>query len=237
MTCVICNTESEGDFCPTCGEKKGLPRITLASISSTLFTSFLQMDKGFLYNVKNLTIQPQKAVLSYIQGKRRYVFNPVSYAVLCVSFYLLVSSFFSEEIITTFGENKVKNAKGMTKASFEAGKFLGRYVKYFWLLNIFYLSFFTRLFFKKYNYFEHVAINSFILGHATLLGVITHLLFKSLILIFNPFVIVALIYLLYAVHKTKKDKYEILSLSFISVLFSYIVFVAIPMLIKIFILK
>lgn len=48
MPCINCNIEFEGDFCPTCWEKKNVDRITLQSI----FSGLLDMDKGLLFNLK-----------------------------------------------------------------------------------------------------------------------------------------------------------------------------------------
>jgi len=50
------------------------------------------MDKGLLFNLKNLTLYPKKTILDYINGKRRQVLNPISYAIITISVYLFMDS-------------------------------------------------------------------------------------------------------------------------------------------------
>ena len=68
MPCINCNIEFEGDFCPSCGEKKNVDRITFFSITESVFTGLLDMDKGFLFNLKNITLKPRTTILNYING-------------------------------------------------------------------------------------------------------------------------------------------------------------------------
>ena len=50
------------------------------------------MDRGILFNLKNLTLHPKRTIINYINGKRRYILNPVSYAIITISIYLFLDS-------------------------------------------------------------------------------------------------------------------------------------------------
>ena len=78
MICVSCNNEHNDKYCPNCGEKNGIKKITLASIIEDTFSSVTNMDRGFLYNIKALILKPQKLITDYILGKRRGILNPIS---------------------------------------------------------------------------------------------------------------------------------------------------------------
>lgn len=231
MACINCKSNFNGEYCPNCGEKKNIERISFISTVTTAYSGLIDMDKGFLYNLKNLTLSPQKTILQYIRGKRKHIFNPISYAIISVTAYLIVISLVKFDLPDIAKVDETSFKKGLMKDSFETGKFIGENLKNFWLLNIVYLSLFTKLFFKKYNFFEHLAINSFIIGHLTLLAILNYLVFKWII-VADPIVFLGMIVMLFLVHKNKNNKAEVFTVSFISVLFTYLSFIGIPLIIK-----
>jgi len=206
MTCINCNNEHYEKFCPNCGEKSTVSRITFASIFNAALATVTNMDKGFLFNVKNLFLRPNEVVNSYILGKRKNIFNPISYLIITVTIYLIVEAMLKVPVETT----KIESA--VFDFGYEAGKFMKRYFKYFWILSIIWLSISTKLMFKKYNYAEHLAINSFVIGQATLVGLIAYIPFRFL-LVFNPIIYISIIWMTYEIFKSKNRDFDIFFLS------------------------
>lgn len=172
-------------FCPNCGEKAEVKRITLGSMISDVFSTVTNMDKGFLYNLKNLTLNPQKITSEYINGKRKEILNPVSYLIYAVSIYLIIIIVFDnpKELSDIVDEPR----KWLRKISYEAGYFIRAHLKYVWIFTIFPLALSLKIIFNKYNYIENLAISSLIIGHATLVSVLSYLIFSTM-LIFDPLV-------------------------------------------------
>lgn len=229
MACINCKKDFEGKFCPDCGEKKDIERITFLSVFTTALEGITQMDKGFLFNLKHLTLKPKETIFKYIEGKRKNIFNPITYALLSISLYLIVTSMFKGRF--NYFNDVPSSNKGVMEVAFETGKFIGQKLKYFWLFNIVYLSFFTKMFFKRFNFIEHLAINSFIFGQVTLLAIVNYLIF-GFIIVLDPIVILAIILMLYKIHSTKKNRGEVMTLAFFTVLFTYICFFCIPIIIN-----
>ena len=226
MKCINCHTTHEEKFCPNCGEKSSVERITFQSTITSVFSTVSNMDKGFLYNLKNLTISPKKTIESYIQGKRKDVFNPIAYAVLMITLYLILDSFIVQEA-KDLTDAKLEEIF-LFKLGYEVGKLLqAGYLKYFWLSNIIILSFFTRIFLKKYNYFEHLAISAFVVGHATFVGIISLLFFKSDIIL-NIWTWLVIVILLYHIFKEANTKIETILFSFLSTWLCYCCFFIVP---------
>ena len=71
MICVSCTNEHQENFCPNCGERAGIPRITFKTISEDIFSTLTNMDKGFLFNIKALFLHPRKITIDYVLGKRK----------------------------------------------------------------------------------------------------------------------------------------------------------------------
>lgn len=114
-------------------------------------------------------------------------------------------------------ENKVPETY-MRQVAFTGGIYLHKYFKYFWVLAIIPLGLSTRLLFGKYNFTEHLAINAFILGQATIVGLIAHIILRTN-LVFNPFVYAVLLILTFRVFLTNNEGFESFFKSLLVVLF------------------
>lgn len=227
MKCINCDFEFESNYCPNCGSNAMASRISWSSVISSTINGLTSMDKGILYNLKNLSISPRHTIMSYIKGKRRFVFNPLSYAIVTVTIYLLLNSYFDFSISRETSEELANS--NIYQFGVETGTFLRQKIKYFWLLNICFLAFFTWVFFRNLNYLEHLVINAFIVGHATVLGIITQSIYPMIV--FNPFVLVYIALLIFLTLKTKGFRFLELLFAFLSVIMAYFFFIMTPMLI------
>lgn len=219
MNCISCNFDHSEKYCPNCGEKSGTKKITFTTIVQDAFSTITYMDKGFLFNVKQLIVDPQKIAVDYVLGIRKKILNPISFLIISVSIYLLVWTFFKlpNDSLIEDANNKAE----MRVLSVEVGKFIGANLKYFWILSIIPLGVFLKLVFQKYNYFEYLAISSFIIGQATLVGSISFLLFRF-ILIFDPFIFLTIFWLVFSINKRKNNFIESLLLA-LSVLIMFVI--------------
>lgn len=211
MICISCKNDHSSGFCPNCGEKSGTKKITFRSIFEDTFSTLTAMDRGVLSNVKNLFISPQSFTTDYLLGKRKGVLNPISFLIISITVYLII-----ESILRIPKENmevQILPESYLQKVGFSAGKYLAIYFKYFWILCIIPLSISTKLIFRKYNFIEHLAINSFILGQATLVGLIGYLITKIELPV-NPLVYLIILWLVYKVFMKQKEKYETFLMSF-----------------------
>lgn len=213
MNCITCKHEHEENFCPNCGEKAMVSRIEFSSIVSGAISSLTNMNNGFLYNIKHLTIAPKKTITQYIAGKRKGVYNPIAYVIISIALYLFVYSIVNK--FTPFVAAKSDVVERDT-AAYQAGQVFGGYFKYYWFLSVIFLSLSTKLLFRKYNFFEHLSINSFIVGHATLIAIVSILVYSKLIIMINPFVWIIIGILLYQTHKKEIGKIKTASLSIVA---------------------
>ena len=200
MKCITCSNNHHEKFCPNCGEKSEVKRITLGSMLTDAFSSVTNMDKGFLYNLKTLTLNPQKIAVEYTQGRRKGILNPVSYLIYAVSLYIIIITIFNKS--TELSDVSQENKSQIYLIFYESGIFIRTYIKYFWILSIFPLALCLKTVYKKYNYIEHLAISSLIIGHATLVSILGYLIFDS-ILMFDPFVYFVVFFLVFKVFRDK----------------------------------
>ena len=215
MNCISCNLEHKEKYCPNCGERSGVKKITLSSIVEDSFSSITNMDKGFLFNIRSLLLHPRKITIDYVSGKRKGIFNPISFLILSITIYIVVITFFKvpKELVE---ENNLAKSQ-LEKAGNDVGLFLRTYLKYFWILSIIPLGISLKLFFRKYNFIEHLAISSFIIGQATLIGILSYLVFRFP-LILDPVVYLAILWLVYKIFRNNSDRIEAVLISTIALI-------------------
>ncbi|KPM31776.1 Membrane protein [Croceitalea dokdonensis DOKDO 023] len=66
-------------------------KLTVQTFFTELQESILQIDRGFLFTIKELFIRPGNAIRDFIQGKRKNYFKPVAYAFTLSTLYFLVT--------------------------------------------------------------------------------------------------------------------------------------------------
>lgn len=227
VSCKNCGSEVVGRFCSNCGQKRDTKPLTFSSILRTAIATITELDRGFLYNLKYLTIDFKETVLGYLDGKRIIVYNPISYALIGVSVMLLLSSQFGARVDIS------EPAGAMAQADtfgfgFEYGKFITQYIKYIWLLGIVFFALPASLFYRQRRLTEHIAIQAFIIGHSSFICAVFFLLWPIRFPA-NPILLVAMLALNIWVY-WKMDR-ELLSPIFgpLIFIFGLIMLVLLPM--------
>lgn len=215
ITCASCGFDHQAKFCPNCGEIGNLRRITVRAVAAEAFATLINMDKGFLYNLRELTFNPKKLVNDYLNGKRKGIFNPVSYLVIALSLYLILSSYFTSDFESDLSPEMAEHL--ITKIGYEAGKISAEYFKFYWIFSVLFLSLPSAFLFSKQNLAEHVATSAFIIGHSTFL--LTLLLpIYNIPLLFNGILYAIISIMYFRIYSNKSRKIESITLSFVTVL-------------------
>ncbi|WP_179345110.1 DUF3667 domain-containing protein [Winogradskyella ursingii] len=216
MTCISCSHIHNEKYCPNCGEYSGTKKITINSIIEGAFSTVTNMDKGFLFNLKALFLDPRIIIDQFVKGKRKGILNPISYLIISITIYLIVITVF-KEAPKELADTNIEVKSAGEKIGNAIGYFIRKYIKYFWILSVIPLGLSLRIIYKKYNFLEHVAVSSFVIGHATLIGVISHLIFKFP-LILDPIVYIAITWMIYRVFKYERSSIESVLLAIVALL-------------------
>lgn len=82
IICKNCNTQFEGKYCNNCRQSADTYRITWRELVNHLTLAIIQVDRGILYTLKELTLRPGYTIRDYLNGKRIYHFNPFLFMIL-----------------------------------------------------------------------------------------------------------------------------------------------------------
>ena len=79
-SCINCDRASAGadqKYCPNCGQPTPVHRIDWHFLGHELEHSVLHMDRGILYSLKQLMLQPGRLLRDYIEGRRGNQVKPL----------------------------------------------------------------------------------------------------------------------------------------------------------------
>jgi len=86
MLCLNCRTALDGAmrFCPQCGQKTSVKRLTLREIAHDAWHALTHTDHSFLALVKALLVRPGTVMREYVEGRRKAYFNPFAFLIVVV---------------------------------------------------------------------------------------------------------------------------------------------------------
>lgn len=189
-TCVQCGTSTEDNFCPNCGQKQDITRLTLKSFFSDFFSRIYGLDGAFPRTAIGLFKNPGTVTREYIKGIRGKYVGPVGYYFLMFAILLLlieISGFtvsdyfpktedFSDSIIDETGTTRSQEAKAMAKM---VQNKIHNNLQYIAVLMVPFAGFWTRLWFRKsgYNLLESIVLAFFTHGQAQIFNILGFLVF------------------------------------------------------------
>lgn len=89
-TCLNCGTPVIDKYCPHCGQKITVGRLTWHHLLEETAHFFTHIEQGFLKTTKDLIIKPGLVHKNFLDGKRKAYHKPVSFLLIWVAVFLLV---------------------------------------------------------------------------------------------------------------------------------------------------
>lgn len=94
MHCHKCGKKVINNYCSNCGFPTKIPRIDKEFFFFGL-AEVLNLNRGIIYTLKELTIRPGKAIRSYIETDRTILVKPITFLFMCSLLYTVVSQYFT----------------------------------------------------------------------------------------------------------------------------------------------
>ena len=184
--CLNCATllTADDNYCPTCGQPTDTHRLTMHHIRHEVTHAFTHADKGVLFTIRELAMNPGLVAREYIQGKRKKHYNPFSLLVIIVGIYLLANSVFKPFSQNTFGADQVPTTIQQSqskRAKFEkiverrkkVSEFMDHHTNIVLFISTPFLAFIFWLFYRKrYNYAEHLATFAYVNSFLSVLSIV-----------------------------------------------------------------
>lgn len=181
--CINCSNflDHNDKFCSACGQKAVIHKLTIGHIFHEVFHAITHTDKSIFSLIGNLARRPGKVAADYAAGKRKKYFNPFTFFVLCIGFFVLSNNIFKAygqvqepdpTIIASLPtEEAKKNYITLIQRLGNTSKFLQKNTNIIAMVAIpfFSLLTFSMLRRKKWNYAEHLVANILFISFANLI--------------------------------------------------------------------
>ncbi|MBL7846797.1 MAG: DUF3667 domain-containing protein [Cyclobacteriaceae bacterium] len=170
MQCVHCGHEVSTPFCPSCGQRSGVKRITLRDTLSDFWMNVVGFDGMFLRTLKDLTRRPGQVASSYIRGVRVLYFGPISYFFFMITLLLLWVSILGMDFAELIRDRQqvmaldTNNSRGIALVT----RWVADHIKWVLFLAVPFQAIAARhFFFRKsgYNLMEHTVPLFYTSGH------------------------------------------------------------------------
>jgi hypothetical protein len=93
IICQNCGAEGDQKYCPGCGQALQMKRISMHTLLHEVAHTFWHLEKGFLYTLKELAINPGTTQRKYLSGIRLRYQKPFPLFAICVTFCALALFF------------------------------------------------------------------------------------------------------------------------------------------------
>ena len=169
MICKNCNHRFKGKFCNNCGQNANVEKIDFKYLLHEIPNSVFQVNRGFLFTIKELFTRPGHSIREFLDGKRRQHYKPLAFVVLAstlyvISTYMIGGNTYLSDVISgiTIGMNDDGNELSATNFL----NWLANNPTYatLLLLPFFSLASYVAFVKSKRNYVEHLILNFYITG-------------------------------------------------------------------------
>lgn len=93
QACLNCHEPLHGAYCSSCGQKRA-GRITFRGVVADAFRALTNLDSKFTRTVIGMTRSPGRVVREYVDGRRSSYMNPIKYAFVSTTIFLVVIHLF-----------------------------------------------------------------------------------------------------------------------------------------------
>lgn len=177
QTCKNCTGTYEGKFCNFCGQSSDVDEINYHYVAHEIQHSIFHVDRGFFYTIRQLFKRPGIAIREFIAGRRVRYFKPVSFVIILSIIHSFLEHFggqrpFIEDFLGGVAEAFQGNS---SSKGFKVLEWLIQHYSYTALLLIPVFSLASYIAFRRarFNYFEHLVLNTYTFGQITLIFIVT----------------------------------------------------------------
>lgn len=185
MKCKNCQDMLRTDFkyCPSCGAKVVERRLTFKGLTNDVIERVFNLENNVFRTIGQMTVRPERVIMSYVDGTRRKYLNPLNYLTLTIAlsgvlFYFMRRFAFEKIDFDVFGVgvNQEGNARLM-EITMEFSSFI--FILYIPVIALVgFLSFNKR----DYNIPEYIVTATYALAHFSVLTFLPSLF----ILVYSP---------------------------------------------------
>ena len=177
--CKNCGTALQGHYCHQCGQHARVRRIDASYFVSEISETILQVNRGFFYSIKELFIRPGTTIRTFLEGQRKPHFRPMALVLTLSAAYAFLTHLAGgfthlSDALSGFveGINNYEETSVIPSTISHRLNWIENNHAWLTLLSIPLYAFITRWVFGKYNYLEHIVIQTLLTAQSTVIYII-----------------------------------------------------------------
>ncbi|RZJ35991.1 MAG: DUF3667 domain-containing protein [Flavobacterium sp.] len=174
--CRNCDTAyvAEYKFCPSCGQKANLHRLSLHEVFHEAIHYFTHADKGIFQLLRDLATRSGFVAREYVDGKRKKYFPPLNFYLLVAAIHVSTATVFektNDHVGKTAGAAAGDAQALRMERLAQATHFLNHYGNFTAMIILPFTALVLYLFYRKarFNYTEHLVACMYMAGFCTLI--------------------------------------------------------------------
>lgn len=173
--CTKCKSEAPENYCPICGHPKVMTRINKHYLLQEI-RSVISFEKGFLFTVTELAINPGKSIKEFLNEDRHRLVKPVVFLIVTSLIYTVFNK------LLHFEDGYVQFSGNSSSATLSISKWIQGNYGYANIVMAIFIAGWVKLFFRKHevNIFEILVLLCFTMGMGMLIYTVFGI-FQSLI--------------------------------------------------------
>ncbi len=180
--CLNCDHELNGKYCSNCGQKADTRRITFQNfIYQDLLHGTFHIEKGMIFTAKESLLNPGRAALDYISGKRKRYYNVFLLILITFGVMMFIRHV---DLFGYFNPKIPKETVYINEASEKLDKIITQKIFIFLFVPLSAINSFILFKRKQLNLSEHFIISGMIILGILIIGTFFNF-FSQLNLIFQ----------------------------------------------------
>lgn len=216
-TCVNCGRQTDTGFCPDCGQKMAVQRMTMKRVFEELLSNWIGFDNRLGRTIAGMTLRPGMVVNAYLNGNRVQYIGPLAFLLIMTALLILTFDLFGLDVEDFLEKNQATfqdvTSDGQSERQLEfrhkINEFMARYFRFVSMIQIPFYAIALRPFFRKaqFNFVERLVVVMYMTSHAIWLSVIMLGIFAATNVLLNvPFIILSLFYYTFVLVQVFREK-------------------------------
>lgn len=162
IQCKNCRNPFQGNYCPECGQKGSVQKITFGDTLTDFIDTIFSVDAPLVRTLKMLFSHPGEMLREFLSGKRKRYYKPVAFFLLMTVIYLLTRSVIGYDPLI---ESALRVQGNATDLVVQAQQFMFDNINKFLFFFVFWFALLLKLFFyKQYSLAEYWAVSFYFGG-------------------------------------------------------------------------
>lgn len=169
-TCNNCNAVVTSEFCPDCGQRTSISKVTFKETFHDLIDQLFSLSAPLPTTLKMLIVNPGRLFREYLSGKRKKYYKPISFFLLATLLYIFVRWLIDfSPFAQTIGNPS--SSPVIDEALMEQARdFMFRNINNLLFFFVITLALMLKVFFyRRYMLSEYLAVSFYLAGFYTLL--------------------------------------------------------------------